>query len=140
MSSHRSSATTNRQNLQTSLNRVGSSLDADMRDRMTTIHSNNTQLAAQQALVAKETAKLAKQNVQWQKMADKSAGQLKEIGDIQNWAEMIENDFLIVEETLRLAEGGQSNDAGQGSWVHATDYTYGEESASGRSGSSSTSH
>jgi GCN5-like protein 1 (GCN5L1) len=140
MSSHRPSATTNRQNLESSLNRVGSSLDADMRDRMTTIHSNNTQLAAQQVLVAKETAKLAKQNAQWQKMADKSAGQLKEIGDIQNWAEMIENDFLIVEETLRLAEGGHGADAGEGGWAGEADYNNGNGSASGRSGTSSNSH
>jgi len=37
-------------------------------------------------------------------MADNSRGKLKEIGDIQNWAEMIERDFLVVEETLRLVD------------------------------------
>lgn len=29
---------------------------------------------------------------------------LKEVGDLQNFAEMMERDLLVVEETLRLAE------------------------------------
>lgn len=29
---------------------------------------------------------------------------LKEVGDVQNWAEMIERDLLVLEETVKLAE------------------------------------
>ena len=38
-------------------------------------------------------------------MADESRGKLKEIGDIQNWAEILERDLLVLEETVRLGEG-----------------------------------
>lgn len=35
---------------------------------------------------------------------------LKEIGDVQNWAEMIERDLLVVEEVLRQVEGHAGHD------------------------------
>ncbi|KAI9869481.1 MAG: hypothetical protein M1813_000270 [Trichoglossum hirsutum] len=91
--------------LRASLSAVGSTLDAELRPRITTIHSNSTALASQQADLSKQTAKLQKESVQWQKMADSSRGKLKELGDIQNWAEMIERDLQVVEETLRIADG-----------------------------------
>jgi hypothetical protein len=47
---------------------------------------------------------LAKQNEQWDKVVESARQGLKEIGDVQNWAEMIERDLLVVEEVLRLAE------------------------------------
>ncbi|KAI9867988.1 MAG: hypothetical protein M1830_005729, partial [Pleopsidium flavum] len=64
--------------------------------------------------LAKETAVLSKQTAQWQKTADNSQEKLKEIGDVQNWAEMIERDLLVIEETLRMVDDkgvGQREDA-----------------------------
>ena len=37
-------------------------------------------------------------------MADSARGKLKEIGDIQNWAEMIEQELGVIEETLRIVD------------------------------------
>ncbi|KAI9795504.1 MAG: hypothetical protein M1835_005636 [Candelina submexicana] len=98
-----------------SLNSVGSGLDADLRDRAANLHSNSAALAKQEADLAKQTAAFSKQSAQWQKMADNSREKLKEIGDIQNWAELIERDLLVVEETLRIAEGGDQEMNGRGS-------------------------
>ena len=39
---------------------------------------------------------------------------MKELGNVQNWAEMLERDFLVLQETMRLANGGSEN--GSGSW------------------------
>ncbi|KAI9665777.1 MAG: hypothetical protein M1821_003711 [Bathelium mastoideum] len=88
-----------------SLNAVGASLDADLRQRATDLQANAAALARQEAELAKQTAALAKESAQWQKLADTSTKKLNEFGDLQNWAEMIERDLLVVEETLRLAEG-----------------------------------
>lgn len=54
--------------------------------------------------MAKQAVALSKQTAQYQKIADEGRDKLKEIGDVQNWAEMIERDLLVVEETLRRAE------------------------------------
>jgi len=39
---------------------------------------------------------------------------VKELGNVQNWAEMLERDFLVLSETIRLANGGGSH-SGSGS-------------------------
>ena len=35
---------------------------------------------------------------------------MNEVGDIQNWAEMIERDLLVLEETVRLVDDGKAED------------------------------
>lgn len=97
-----------------SLSSVGSSLEPDLRSRAAILHANSAALAKQEADLAKETAALAKQTAQWQKMADNSQEKLKEIGDVQNWAEMIERDLLVIEETLRMADDVDASHAEHG--------------------------
>lgn len=94
-----------------SLSSVGHSLDADLQSRAAILHSNSAALTKQEADLAKETAALTKQAAQWQKMADNSQQKLKEIGDVQNWAEMIERDLLVIEETLRMVEDDDTSHA-----------------------------
>jgi hypothetical protein len=81
--------------LRASLSAVGSTLDAELRPRITTIHSNSAALASQQADLTKQTAKLQKESAQWQKVADNSRGKLKELGDFENGAEMLERDMQV---------------------------------------------
>ncbi|KAF2792544.1 hypothetical protein K505DRAFT_326082 [Melanomma pulvis-pyrius CBS 109.77] len=88
-----------------SLASIGGSVDNEMRTRAADLHSNAEAIAKQEKELAKQTAALAKQSAQWQKLAGTSTKKLNEIGDIQNWAEMIERDLLVLEETLRLVEG-----------------------------------
>ncbi|KAF2229162.1 hypothetical protein EV356DRAFT_496455 [Viridothelium virens] len=88
-----------------SLNSVGANLDADMRARAADLQANANAISRQEAELAKQTTALAKESAQWQKLVDTSTKKLNEVGDLQNWAEMIERDLLVVEETLRLVEG-----------------------------------
>lgn len=87
-----------------SLRSVGSNLDADLRSRAANLHENAAALTKQEGDFKKQTQTLAKQNDQLQKLADQGREGLKAVGDLQNWAELIERDLLIVEETLKLAE------------------------------------
>jgi tellurite resistance protein len=87
-----------------SLASVGGSVNNEMRQRAADLHANSNAIEKQEKELAKQTAALAKQSAQWQKLADTSTKKLNEIGDIQNWAEMIERDLLVLEETLRLVE------------------------------------
>ena len=87
-----------------SLASVGGSVDAELRTRAADLHANSAAITKQENELAKQAAALAKQSAQWQKLADTSTKKLNEIGDIQNWAEMIERDLLVLEETLKLVD------------------------------------
>jgi hypothetical protein len=97
-----------------SLVAVGSSVDHEMRTRAKDLHANSDAIEKQEKDLAKQTAALAKQSVQWQKLADTSTKKLNEIGDIQNWAEMIERDLLVLEETVRLVDGKAAPESASG--------------------------
>lgn len=84
------------------LQNLGSSVDLELRDRIATIHGNAAALDNQSKQLRNKTTQLAKTTKQWGAMADSARGKLKEIGDIQNWAELIEHDLLLIEETLRI--------------------------------------
>jgi tellurite resistance protein len=103
-----------------SLAAVGSSVDTEMRTRASDLHTNSEAITKQEKELAKQTAALAKQSAQWQKLADTSTKKLNEIGDIQNWAEMIERDLLVLEETVRLVDGKGEEETASGTngWSH----------------------
>ncbi|CCX04298.1 GCN5-like 1 [Pyronema domesticum] len=84
------------------IHNLGSTVDIELRDRITNIHSNANALDKQSQQLRNKTNQLAKTTKQWGSMADNARGKLKEIGDIQNWAEMIEHDLMVIEETLRI--------------------------------------
>lgn len=87
-----------------SLTSVGNNLDADLRSRATTLHENNAILAKQEDELKRTTQNMAKQGNELEQLVDMGSKGLKEVGDLQNWAELMERDLLVVEETVRLAE------------------------------------
>lgn len=97
-----------------SLESAGSNYDSRFQQRAKDLHQNAEAIASQEAEVKKNSAALAKESSKWQKEADKATKGLNEFGDMQNWAEMMERDFLVLEETLRLAEGGEVVESASG--------------------------
>jgi hypothetical protein len=69
------------------------------------LHANSKAIDKQEKDLAKATSALAKESEKWAKVGDKAIKQLNEIGDVQNWAEVLERDLLVLEETMRLVEG-----------------------------------
>ncbi|KAJ5984269.1 hypothetical protein N7481_006368 [Penicillium waksmanii] len=99
------------------LHSVGTNLEAPLLDRATTITSNAAALQRQENELAETTARLARQNAQWAGLADETRDGLKEIGDVQNWAEMIERDLLVLEDMMDDVEGGGGElEGGLGKW------------------------
>lgn len=82
------------------LHSVGTNLETPLRDRAAIITSNAAALEKQEAELAESTARLARQNARWVGLADETRDGLKEIGDVQNWAEMIERDLAMLEEVV----------------------------------------
>ncbi|KAF8472075.1 GCN5-like 1 [Kalaharituber pfeilii] len=91
-----------RKHLHTTLHNLGSQIDTDLRDRITTIHQNAQSLETQTRTLKNRTAALSKTTRQWSAMTEGARSRLKEIGDIQNWAEMIEHELLVMEETMNI--------------------------------------
>ncbi|KAF1360054.1 hypothetical protein EJ07DRAFT_165690 [Lizonia empirigonia] len=90
-----------------SLTSIGTSIDADLRTRTADLHANSAAIAKQEKELAKQTAALRKESDKWQKLGNTSTKKLNEIGDVQNWAEMLERDLLVLEETVRLVDEGK---------------------------------
>ncbi|CZT10082.1 hypothetical protein WAI453_006382 [Rhynchosporium graminicola] len=91
--------------LEASMSNIGSSLDRTLQSRAQDLHSNSRQLEKQQKEVEKATEGLRKEGDKLKKVADEGMKKVKELGNVQNWAEMLERDFLVLGETLRLARG-----------------------------------
>lgn len=86
------------------LSSIGTSIDVDLRTRTADLHANSAAIAKQEKELLKQTAELSKESDKWQKLGDMSTKKLNEIGDVQNWAEVLERDLLVLEETIRLVD------------------------------------
>ncbi|KAF5017031.1 hypothetical protein F66182_11107 [Fusarium sp. NRRL 66182] len=80
-------------------------MDSELQWRASTLHSNAAALGKQAQDVQRATDGLRRENVKLAREADAAARRLKELGNVQNWAEVLERDFLVLEETVRLANG-----------------------------------
>ncbi|KAF5244183.1 hypothetical protein FAUST_2535 [Fusarium austroamericanum] len=83
-------------------------MDSELQWRASTLHSNASVLNKQAQDVQRATDGLRRENIKLAREADAAAHKLKEIGNVQNWAEVLERDFLVIEETIRLANDDRS--------------------------------
>ncbi|KAF9772813.1 hypothetical protein IL306_009453 [Fusarium sp. DS 682] len=83
-------------------------MDSELQWRASTLHSNAAALSKQAQDVQRATEGLRRENVKLAREADVAARRLKELGNVQNWAEVLERDFLVLEETVRLANSDRS--------------------------------
>ncbi|MCJ1309038.1 hypothetical protein MMC25_002693 [Agyrium rufum] len=97
--------------LAASLLTLGSTATRPLEQRAIDIHANFKVLAEQQKEVEAHTKVLAELNDELAKLAKEGQDNLKEIGDVQNWAELLERDLLVLEEVDRIvAEDGEEAD------------------------------
>ncbi|KAK7429223.1 hypothetical protein QQZ08_004233 [Neonectria magnoliae] len=96
-------------------------MDSELQWRASTLHANSAVLGRQAADVQRATDGLRREREKLAREADVAARRVKELGNVQNWAEVLERDFLVLEETVRLANGDGSScscsDCGSGSSV-----------------------
>lgn len=85
-------------------------LDSELQWRASTLHANAAVLTKQANDVQRATDGLRREREKLEREADLAVKRFKEIGNVQNWAEVIERDFLVLEETVRLANGGDDDD------------------------------
>ncbi|KAI0972878.1 hypothetical protein F4678DRAFT_459734 [Xylaria arbuscula] len=105
-------------------------LDSELQSRAAILHSNATVLSRQEQDVARATEALRKENDKLAKVAKDAGRKIKELGNVQNWAEVLERDFLVLEETMRLVRdgGADSSDEGSSGSDYSGSYSSGSES------------
>ncbi|KAJ8097060.1 hypothetical protein POJ06DRAFT_262424 [Lipomyces tetrasporus] len=84
-------------------------VDRDLRQRITSVHANAKHISAQSKHIRGQTMALVKETRKWEETANKASEILKEAGDVQNWAEILEVELSALEESLRIVES-RSND------------------------------
>ena len=90
------------------LTSIGNSHVSALETRVSDIRFNSSAISKQEDEINKQTKKLSDESNKHQKVADDAGKKLKELGDIQNWAEVLERDLFVLEETMRLGEGDDS--------------------------------
>ncbi|KAL4803495.1 hypothetical protein BDV18DRAFT_41667 [Aspergillus unguis] len=78
-----------------SLHSLGANYTSNLVSRSKTLHENSTALSKQEENLAKTTSALHKQNKEWEGIAEGARLGLKELGDLQNWAEVLERELLV---------------------------------------------
>ncbi|KAG6042217.1 hypothetical protein E4U41_002560 [Claviceps citrina] len=84
-------------------------LDAELQSRAGILHDNAAALDGQERDVVRATGLLRRERERLAREADLAARRAKELGNVQNWAEVLERGFLVLEETVRLARRGSGS-------------------------------
>ncbi|KAJ6439599.1 cell morphogenesis protein Sog2 [Purpureocillium lavendulum] len=92
---------------------IGNMLDAQLQTRASVLHDNAAALDRQERDVVAATDALRRERERLAREADAAARRVKELGNVQNWAEVLERGFLVLEETVRLANRGPGSDSGR---------------------------
>ncbi|QPG97931.1 hypothetical protein C2857_007051 [Epichloe festucae Fl1] len=89
---------------------MGNLLDSELQSRAGILHENAAALDRQERDVLRATEGLRREREKLAREAGGAARKVKELGNVQNWAEVLERGFLVLEETVRLAnkEGSAS--------------------------------
>ncbi|KAG9582171.1 hypothetical protein KCU77_g12956, partial [Aureobasidium melanogenum] len=77
---------------------------APLTQRTEAVVSASQSIDAQKRTLVQDTQKLSRQAEELEKTIGQSVDQLKEMGDLQNWAEVVFRDISVLEETLRMVE------------------------------------
>lgn len=90
---------------------MGNLLDSELQTRANILHANAAALDKQEEDVLRATDGLRREREKLAREADAATIKVKELGNVQNWAEVLERGFLVLEETVRLANR-QDGDGG----------------------------
>ncbi|KAL1883921.1 hypothetical protein Daus18300_000029 [Diaporthe australafricana] len=94
---------------------IGNTLDHELQTRASLLHSNQAAIERQERDVERALADLRREDDRMLKVLNQGSRQVKELGDVQNWAERLERDFLVLEETMRLVRRGSRSGSESGS-------------------------
>ncbi|ANB12551.1 hypothetical protein AWJ20_808 [Sugiyamaella lignohabitans] len=83
---------------------VPDELSRPLTDKMTEVYENSRRIGIQAKELSTKTAQLKALTGQWKTLSSGVENKVKEFGDVQNWAEMIDQDLRVLEETIKQAK------------------------------------
>ncbi|ROV86864.1 hypothetical protein VPNG_10401 [Cytospora leucostoma] len=90
---------------------IGNMLDHELQTRAGLLHANQAAIERQERDVARALGSLRREDDRLMRLLAGGSREVKELGDVQNWAERMERDFLVLEETMRLVDvDGENGD------------------------------
>ncbi|RYP40785.1 hypothetical protein DL767_001431 [Monosporascus sp. MG133] len=89
---------------------VSNLLDTELQGRASLLHGNAAALERQRRDVSRAAEGLRRENDRLARLARDAGKAVKELGNVQNWAEVLERDFLVLEETVRLVKRGDGGE------------------------------
>ncbi|ROT43742.1 hypothetical protein SODALDRAFT_355966 [Sodiomyces alkalinus F11] len=93
---------------------ISNLLDSELQTRARTLHGNAAAITRQERDVGRATAALRVENDKLARWSADAARRVKELGSVQNWAEVLEREFLVLEETVRLVKEGSAESGSEG--------------------------
>lgn len=112
---------------------VSNLLDGELQQRASLLHANEAALRRQERDVARATEGLRAESDRLAREAKTYGKQIKELGHVQNWAEVLERDLLVLGETVRLANkrGSRRRRGGKGKGTGSDDDDDDDDQSSG---------
>lgn len=89
-------------NLVNTLKNAPEALEKPLIEAVCLIHTNQKNITNQAHQLEEKTEQLAKLNKQLQTVASGGDGKLRETGDVQNWAELIDASIRRMERTIKI--------------------------------------
>lgn len=83
---------------------IPAALEAPLVEKITEIHANQKLIRAQVDRLEADVQLLRKLNKKCGTFTTSTRNKLKEYGDVQNWAELVDQDLRVIEETIRIIQ------------------------------------
>ncbi|KAI7858142.1 biogenesis of lysosome-related organelles complex-1 subunit 1 [Circinella umbellata] len=93
----------------TTVNELTDSLNDHLNEGVSEVFVRQKELEQASRKLSTQTTKYTKQTKQWLTLVDEFNTALKELGDVKNWATVMENDMRTIMSTLEFVHQGNSS-------------------------------
>ncbi|KAL2886997.1 hypothetical protein HOO65_050118 [Ceratocystis lukuohia] len=84
---------------------ISNVIDPKLQDYAYRLHSGQAAIAGQQKKVQRATAALSRENDAVSRLVSEAELKVKELGSLRNWAEVLEQEMMVLECTVRIVRG-----------------------------------
>lgn len=110
-----------RREAKTAIAEVTDHVHQSLQEHTSTLYTNQKQIEQQSKSLIAQTNELQKNIQQWQDGVEKLSSACKELGDVNNWVQVMENDLRKIVKTLEFVHNGTLESAATQSQEQSTE-------------------